>query len=159
VSLSTSELEDIYRRRYSGFRRAVAALTGDDQLGHDAVQEGFALALRKRRQFRGGSAESWIWRIVVNKASDLRRRRGQGTVAFGPVGDEYIRSERDPVLAAAIGRLPPRRRLMVFFRYYADLSYADIAELCGVSEGTVGATLAAAHEELAAAMQTEGVEA
>jgi DNA-directed RNA polymerase specialized sigma24 family protein len=46
VSLSTSELEDIYRRRYEGFRRAVAALTGDDQLGHDAVQEGFALALR-----------------------------------------------------------------------------------------------------------------
>jgi RNA polymerase sigma-70 factor, ECF subfamily len=159
VSLSTSELEDIYRRRYSGFRRAVAALTGDDQLGHDAVQEGFALALRKRRQFRGGSAESWIWRIVVNKASDLRRRRGPGTVAFGPVAEEHIHSERDPVLAAAVGRLPPRRRLMVFLRYYADLSYADIAELCGVSEGTVGATLAAAHEELAAAMQTEGVDA
>jgi RNA polymerase sigma factor (sigma-70 family) len=75
------------------------------------------------------------------------------------VGDEYIRSERDPVLAAAVGRLPPRRRLMVFLRYYADLSYADIAELCGVSEGTVGATLAAAHEELAAVMQPEGVDA
>jgi RNA polymerase sigma-70 factor (ECF subfamily) len=158
VSLSTSELEDIYRRRYEGFRRAVAALTGDDQLGHDAVQEGFALALRKRRQFRGGSAESWIWRIVVNKASDLRRRRGQGASGFGPLRDEYIHSERDPVLAVAITRLPSRRRLMVFLRYYADLTYADIAELCSVSEGTVGATLAAAHEELAAAMQTEGVD-
>jgi RNA polymerase sigma-70 factor (ECF subfamily) len=159
VSLSPSELEDVYRRRYDGFRRALGALTGDDQLAHDAVQEGFAQALRKRRQFRGGSAESWVWRIVVNKARDLRRRGERSLPPFELTPPVQIQSERDPLLAAAIASLPPRRRLMVFLRYYAGLSYADIAEMCGVSAGTVGATLAAAHEELAEALETEGVDA
>jgi DNA-directed RNA polymerase specialized sigma24 family protein len=37
---------------------------------------------------------------------------------------------------------------MIFLRYYADLSYAQIAEACGVSEGTVAATLAHARDDL-----------
>jgi RNA polymerase sigma-70 factor (ECF subfamily) len=44
--------------------------------------------------------------------------------------------------------LPPRRRLVVFLRYFADLPYAEIAAIAGISEGTVAATLAQAHEEL-----------
>jgi DNA-directed RNA polymerase specialized sigma24 family protein len=40
----------------------------------------------------------------------------------------------------------------VFLRYFADLSYAEIADACGISEGTVAATLAQAraalHEEI-----------
>jgi DNA-directed RNA polymerase specialized sigma24 family protein len=43
--------------------------------------------------------------------------------------------ERDPALAEAIRGLPPRRRVMVFLRYFADLSYADIAEACDVRLG------------------------
>jgi RNA polymerase sigma-70 factor, ECF subfamily len=42
----------------------------------------------------------------------------------------------------------PRRRLVVFLRYFADLSYAEIAEVLGVSEGTVAASLAQARAAL-----------
>jgi RNA polymerase sigma-70 factor, ECF subfamily len=157
MGLSPAEHQHLYRRRYGGFRRAVAALTGDDQLAHDAVQDGFAQAFRKRAQFRGGSAESWAWRIVLNKAWDLhrreRRRPGEETFALDLIG-----SERDPELAGAIRALPPRRRAIVFLRYYADLPYSEIARLCGISEGAVGAALAAAHEQLADALQAEGVD-
>ena len=68
-------IEQIYAQRYTGFRRALAAVLGDDDLAHDAVQEGFARALRKRGQFRGGSLEAWLWRIVYRSALDLRRRK------------------------------------------------------------------------------------
>jgi DNA-directed RNA polymerase specialized sigma24 family protein len=44
---------------------------------------------------------------------------------------------------------------MVFLRYFADLSYADIAEACDVSEGTVSAALAQARAALAQALDTE----
>jgi RNA polymerase sigma-70 factor (ECF subfamily) len=67
-----------------------------------------------------------------------------------------VEPKRDPSLAAALARLPPRRRLILFLRYYADLSYAEIAAACDVSEGTVAATLAQAREALAAVLETEG---
>jgi RNA polymerase sigma-70 factor (ECF subfamily) len=154
MAASAEEIERVYRKRYVPFLRATAALLGDEQRAHDAVQEGFARALTRRKQFRGGSLEAWIWRIVVRHALDLRRR------TLGQLEDELpvelVESERDPELAAAIRRLPPRRRLIVFLRYFGDLSYEAIGELCGISEGTVGAALAQAHTQLRRELELEG---
>ena len=58
------------------------------------------------------------------------------------------RAERDPELAEAVRALAPRRRLVVYLRYFADLPYAEIASLLDISEGTVAATLSQAHAEL-----------
>jgi DNA-directed RNA polymerase specialized sigma24 family protein len=67
VAASVEEIERVYRVRYAPFARATAALLGDEQRAHDAVQEGFAHALTRRRQFRGGSLEAWVWKIVVRR--------------------------------------------------------------------------------------------
>ena len=61
----------------------------------------------------------------------------------------FVDESRDLTLAAAVRGLPPQRRLAIFLRYFADLSYADIGEVLGVSEGTVAATLSQAHQQLA----------
>jgi RNA polymerase sigma-70 factor (ECF subfamily) len=71
---------------------------------------------------------------------------------------ELVASERDPELAAAVRSLPPRRRLAVFLRYFADLSYGEIAEVLEVAEGTVAATLSQAHAELRVHLELEGAE-
>lgn len=144
----------MYRDRYAPFRRAVAAVVGEER-AHDAVQEGFARALTRRKQFRGGSLEAWVWRIVVRQVINLRRRPLEQLEAELAV--DLVAADRDPELVAAIRRLPPRRRLIVFLRYFGDLSYEAIGELCGISAGTVGATLAQAHEELRRELQAEGV--
>ena len=157
MSAAAEQIEDVYRRRYSGFRHGAAALAGNYELGHDAVQDGFAAALEKRRQFRGGSLEAWVWRIVARKALDLGRRRSGGVSVEERLAPSSIVSERDPDIAAAVRALPPRRRLVVFLRYFADLSYAEIGEACGVEEGTVAATLAHAHAELRLALELEEV--
>jgi DNA-directed RNA polymerase specialized sigma24 family protein len=44
----------------------------------------------------------------------------------------------------------------VFLRYFGDFSYAEIAEACDVSEGTVAAALAQARAELRASLEPEG---
>jgi RNA polymerase sigma-70 factor (ECF subfamily) len=49
---------------------------------------------------------------------------------------------------SALSALPERQRVALFLRYYADLDYQSIADVTGVSEGTVGATLHAAHRSL-----------
>ena len=151
------ELEELYRSRYLTFRNGMAAITGSYDSARDVVQEAFARALRDRGQYRGdGPLLRWVWRIAVRVALESRRNGRELTleelVADAPAPPL---PERDPVLAAALRELPPRRRLVVFLRYFADLSYTEIAALCEISEGTVAATLAHAHADLSKALQTQ----
>lgn len=151
------EIEELYRRRQHAFVNGVAPLAGGYEQARDAVQEAFVRALRRRKSYRGeGSLEAWVWAIAIRTALDLRRNGLEL-----PLDDELERiglpePERDPQLAQALAELPPRRRLIVFLRYFADLSYADIASACGIDEGTVAAALAQARTGLAERLDREG---
>jgi RNA polymerase sigma-70 factor (ECF subfamily) len=146
------ELERLYRERYFGFRNALATVTGSYDTARDAVQEGFARALANKHQFKGGSLAAWVWKIAYHAALESRRT----SEVLGEAEPQLVGRDRDPELAAALRQLSPRRRLIVFLRYFADLSYDEIADVCEVSPGTVAATLAQAKETLASALDTEG---
>jgi RNA polymerase sigma factor (sigma-70 family) len=144
------EIEDIYRHRYRSFLRFAIGLLDDRELGHDAVQETFARAVRARADFRDRSAiDLWLWRTLTNHCRDLLRSRRSASPA---AGDELEASNHRPAeheeLRAAVARLPERQRLMVFLRHYADLGYDEIAAVAGVERGTVAATLHAAHASI-----------
>jgi RNA polymerase sigma factor (sigma-70 family) len=146
-------IEAVYRERYARFRDVLVSLTGSRELGADAVQETFAQALRDRHAFRGeGSLEAWIWRIAVRTGGRQRRASASGgshdVSTNGTVVATPAWSDLDPDLAEAVRSLAPRQRLMIFLHYFADLSYADLADACGVSEGTVAATLSQARSAL-----------
>jgi RNA polymerase sigma-70 factor (ECF subfamily) len=139
-------LEQLYRDRYVGFRNALAPVAGSREAARDAVQEAFAIALRERRTLRRReSLAPWVWQIAFRLALRERRRMELDEL---PEELSILEPERDPALAAAIRLLPPRRRLVVFLRYFAQFSYAEIAETLELSEGTVAATLAQAHAAL-----------
>ena len=148
MALSAEEIADVYEWRQAGFVLAVGAMLDDFDAARDVVQEGFAHALLRRRGCRGAAAEAWVWRIIERKAFDELRRRGRTLPLEREVDVPLVASEENEALAAAVKALPPRRRLVVFLRYFADLSYADIARICGMREGTVAATLAQAHADL-----------
>ena len=69
----------------------------------------------------------------------------------------FVDESSDPTLAAAVLKLPPQRRMAIFLRYYADLSYAEIGEVLGIAEGTVAATLSKAHEQIRAELSADEV--
>jgi len=157
VDSQAHEIEELYRRRYVAFRNGIAALTGSYESARDVVQEAFARALRDRDQYRGdGPLAAWVWRIAVRVALESRRNGRELTLDELAAEAPVLSQGRDPVLAEALQQLPPRRRLIVFLRYFADLSYAEIAALCEISDGTVAATLAHAHADLSKALQTKG---
>ena len=157
MGASSEQLELLYRSRYGAFRNGLAPLTGSYERAHDVVQEAFARALRERDRFRGdGSLEGWVWRIAFRIALDERRNGHTLELEEAFDAAEAPASERDPELAAALRQLPARRRQVVFLRYFADLSYAEIGELVRQREGTVAATLARAHADLLATLSTEG---
>jgi RNA polymerase sigma-70 factor, ECF subfamily len=147
------ELEALYRQRYPVFLRVARATVRDDGAAADAVHDAFVQAVRNRRSFRGeGTLEAWVWRMVVNAA---RKRRRDVPAAAGELEQAAHESSNgfgDPV-RAAVAALPERQRLALFLRYYADLDYAAIAAALDVKEGTVGATLHAAHAALRKALK------
>ena len=148
------EIEELYRERYVGFRNGLATVTGSYESARDAVQEGFARALASRKQFRGeGSLAAWVWRIALRAALEAQGRRE--VLLDEALDPQLVAPDRDSSLTAALAMLPPRRRLIVFLRYFGDFSYAEISDACDVSEGTVAATLAQAHESLAEILSPE----
>lgn len=143
-----AELEALYRERYPVFLRVARATVRDDGAAADAVHDAFVQAVRNRRAFRGeGTLEAWVWRMVVNAALKRRGTFPESPGALEEAAQESRNGFGDPV-RAAVAALPERQRLALFLRYYADLDYATIAATLDIKEGTVGATLNAAHAAL-----------
>lgn len=145
---SVKELEQLYRSGFHRYLRVAEAIAGNPDSGLDAVQEGFARALRHRSDFRGeAQVSTWVWTCVVNAAKAARPQRESSIgEEFPEVGAEESHSSSG--LRSLIVSLPERQRLALFLRYYADLNYRSIAEVLGVEIGTVGATLNKAHTTL-----------
>ena len=59
----------------------------------------------------------------------------------------------DAEVRAAVGRLPAPQRDVLFLRFYLNYDYLTIAETLGIEVGTVSATLHAAREKLAQALE------
>jgi RNA polymerase sigma factor (sigma-70 family) len=138
------EIEAVYREGFSRYVRVARAIVGDREAAAEAVQEGFADALRRSAQWsRRGPLEAWVWRCVLNRARKARPRTLPDLPAESRNG-----GDPDPELRERLAALPERQRLVVFLRYFADLSYPEIAATLGVEVGTVSATLHAAHGAL-----------
>lgn len=157
MGASREELEALYRVRYRGFRRALAATTGSYEIAHDVVQEAFARALAQAQTYRGDMPlGAWVWGIAVRVARE-ERRASASTPSDEAIAGETVEAgltdpARDPELGEALRALPPRRRLIFFLRYFADMTYAEIAAVCEISEGTVAASIAQARASIAEAL-------
>lgn len=155
------EIENIYRDRGADFFRLALAKTGDLEAARDAVQEGFARALRGRRSFRGsGSLEAWVARCVINAARDVRRAadRTDADLAglstdFGSSSDAAVPNADAAIVRQAVRGLPERQRDALYLRFYLGFEYAAIAEALDIEVGTVSATLHAARASLAQNLQ------
>lgn len=149
------ELEALYRERWPAFARVAISITGSVDVGKEAVQEGFARAIERRKEFRGECPlEAWVWRIVVNTARTAGARAAREEPGTGLVPELVSTNGDGPSEVALWMRsLPERQRTAVFLRYWADLDYRAIADVLEVEVGTVSATLSAAHQSLRRSVQ------
>ena len=116
----------------------------------------------------------WLVRIASNEAlNELRSRRRDAAhtiggeaaeieleqIAGGPdPADVLPRRERTAAIRAAVDRLPEAQRVTVVLRYFADLSYAEIAEATHQTVNNVGVILLRARDRLRRELQSEGVD-
>src|SRR5437867_7879788 len=160
--------EGLVRRHQSLAARTAYVICGQAADAQDAVQEAFVKAYRALGRFREGAAfRPWLLRIVANEAINRRRvARRQANLAVraaeGRLPDDAVPSpegaaleqERHREVVAAMSRLRPEDRLIIAYRYWFDLSEAEMAEALGCARGTVKSRLSRALGRLLEVMQT-----
>ncbi len=176
--------ERAYEELLIRFQQPVYALAlrllDDQSEACDVVQEVFLKVFRNVGSFRGQSAlKTWIYRITVNEAHNARRwfcrhRRAEVELDKNPEEfrswkeiipdrsrspfDEAFDSEQHVMIEAALKRINPIFREAVALRDISDLAYEEIAEILGVSLGTVKSRILrgreALREELVGSLKT-----
>ena len=139
-----------YRSEHARLLALLTVVAGDADVARDTTAEAFTRALE--RWDRVGLMESpsaWTYRVGVN----LLRRRGRRAAFEMRLVRDVPRPVPPPAvdadLWAAVRALPVRQRTAIGLRYLCDLPQKEIAEVMGVAEGTVSATLTAARRRLA----------
>lgn len=133
-------------------------MTGNRADALDATQDAFVAAFRRADSFRGDAAfGTWLYRIAINAAQDLLRRRGRDA----PVEDEEPdvpghsgeRVEEMAVarldIARALAALPPEYREAVVMHDLGGVPYEEIAQLTGAPMGTVKSRISRGRRQLA----------
>src|SRR5688572_2738275 len=142
-------------RAFSGdVNRLVWRLLGADSEHNDLVQQVFFKVLSQRHSLRDPHRlRAWIHAITVNTVyQELRRREMQRLFfsAWRPTnlhGDLVQEIESRDFLAAAlsvVGRLSAKQRIVYVLRFLEGCSLPEIADMCGISLGTVKRRLRAA---------------
>jgi RNA polymerase sigma-70 factor (ECF subfamily) len=131
----------------------VVRMVPDRDQASDVTQEAFFSAFRNLANFRGGSVKSWLNRIAVNAAMDIQRARKRRPVQPYPeLEDESWQppapADSDPVhtaltwertttLNAALAAITNDQRVAIVLFDVEGYDYAEIADMTGVSLGTV----------------------
>lgn len=137
----------LVRRHHDSAFRVAVSLVNDDDLAQDVVQDAFMKAFRALAGFRGDSSfRTWLLTITANEARGALRRRGRrketaieeaGEVAseeMGPAGAAIVAQEAGRA-RRMLEQLPDKQRMSVTLRIEEGLSFKEIGEIIGSSEG------------------------
>lgn len=140
-------LDRLVRRHSEVAYRVALGVVGDPDRAQDAVQEAWIKAVRGLEGFRGDSRfRTWLLSIVVNEGRGLIRSDGRRReqvlddvaepAAHGPGPDRQtvLRAEVERAMTL-LARLPEKQRLAVHLRLQEGLSFREVGEAIGSSEG------------------------
>lgn len=162
--------EELIKRYQHLALRIAFLITRDQGEAEDAIQEAFIKAHRALGRFRRGSPfRPWILTIVSNeaknRASSSSRRaaltlraeqdRPSGDAAPSPEAAALAAETRTEVLHA-LESLDEKDRLVLSYRYFLDLSEADMAAALGVARGTIKSRLSRAQARLKTRLEDRG---
>ena len=130
----------------NGAHALALQMLGNTDDATDVVQDAIVKTLRRPGGYdeRSGPLAPWFLRVVRNACIDLIRRRRSvdpDTARLsdqGPGPEEVLElSQRDEQLQSALARLTDEQRQIIVLRDYMDLSYAEIADVLDIPQGTV----------------------
>lgn len=135
----------------------------------DVVQEALVKAYLSLHEFQGKSSfYTWLYRIVYNMSIDYRRRtnrRGGAPLEFdeakaseetGNYGtnpaDSVLRKQQSTKIKQVLAEISEEHRRVIVLRELEGMSYEEIANVVGISRGTVMSRLHYARKKLQQAL-------
>ena len=156
----------LLERHYDRLFGLCFRLTGIRAEAEDLTQDICAALPTKLQHFRGESRfATWLYRVAVNSAHDRRRRHATHRKAADGWGDWEI-ARQDEIaesqvahdwLNRAMCALPDELRETVALVMDGDLTQSAIAQVLGISEGTVAWRMSEVKKRLRAIKEKEGV--
>ena len=133
------EFVDFVREASPRLLKAAWLICGDPVQAEELVQAALEKVYLRWGRVRNGDPPAYTRRCLLNAHIDERRR----TTRERPSGDPPERGTVDAApedtnhVVALLAELPLRERQVVVMRHYAGLPEAQVADLLGVSIGTV----------------------
>ena len=158
----TGAYERLVQRYQELAFRTAYLITGEAAAAEDAAQEALVKAYYALPRFRAGAPfRPWLLRIVANEARNRRTAAGRrvtlalraaedgasGGVAPSPEA-AALAGEQRTLLLHALSDLREEDRLVLAYRYFWDLSEAEMAAALGCARGTVKSRLSRALQRL-----------
>jgi len=165
----TAAFDRLLATHYLRVHRAALGFMRDEQDARDTAQEALLKAHRARDRYDPNRPfYPWLYRIVRNTCFDALARRKHAAVS-GLDTERVTGTQSDPAAAmdearsiqrmkVAMGELSDEHREIINMRHFQDLSYAEIAQLLDLAEGTVMSRLYRARKALAREMNKGGAE-
>jgi RNA polymerase sigma-70 factor (ECF subfamily) len=151
---------EIVTRYQALAQRTAYVILRDADAAQDAAQEAFVKAYRSLDRFREGApVRPWLLRIVANEAINRakaasRHREVDLEVASSAPSDvaspeaQALATERRELLVHALNDMKEDDRIVIAYRYFFDLTEAEMADALGIARGTVKSRLSRAMSRL-----------
>jgi len=141
-------------------------ITGSRDDAMDVTQSAFVKAYEKLNTFDPSYRFfSWIYRITINEALNLIKRRGRNTplhtdTAASAANPERATSDAETAhtIYRALDELSPEHRAVVVLKHLEGMSYREISMLLEIPEKRVKSRLFEARRSLRALLVERGVE-
>jgi len=160
----------LYRRYAAAIFRFCRRTLPAREDAEDATMDIFLKVRQKLGQYDPSRPFSaWLYKVAANHCWDiLRRRRVRQNLETAEAENlplEYpdpsqlerlVEERTSQQVRQALGMLPARARLALVLRYYAEMSYDEIAETLGVRRAFVGVILLRARHQLREALGQRG---
>ena len=154
--LASQEIDELYRRYGSDVYRYAFAVLGNHADAEDVTQTTFLNAYRAIEQgVRPRKPANWLLTIASN-AIKQRFRQEQARPRYVELDDRTARADLDEAdgptvgeLLAALSKIPPQQRQAIVLREFEGRSYAEIADILGVTTSALETMLFRARRSLA----------
>lgn len=139
--LDATTYEEYVTARWAALYRTAHLLTGDPATAEDLLQSTLIKTyVNWAKVSRADSPDAYVKKMLLNELLSEKRKdaRRNGRAHLVVAGDAAGPDPTDRLdLWSRLAELAPRQRAVLVLRYYEDLSEAQIADVLGVSVGTV----------------------